>query len=72
MESYGCPCYRCGGKGTIQAIGDYPCWDCMGNGHKYIPGKGYDIFSLCRSCQGTGKVQKTYSETCPICGGRGY
>lgn len=64
-------CSWCFGSGRSISIGNKPCPDCAGTGGSYTPGVGANIFSTCKTCNGTKIVQGTFEDTCGKCGGSG-
>jgi DnaJ-class molecular chaperone len=61
-------CYTCGGKRSIQYIGEEPCGDCAGTGRNTRS----DLWSEpCLKCNGSRKVAYSRWKQCYTCGGTG-
>jgi DnaJ-class molecular chaperone len=61
-------CYTCGGRGSVDTIGEEPCQYCAGSGRDTKS----DCWSEpCRYCNGKGRVVYNRRATCNACHGRG-
>jgi len=61
-------CSACGGSGAKRGSSPETCPDCQGHGQVRIQQGFFAMASVCRRCQGEGKIIR---EACPACRGHG-